>query len=298
MVLYYLGIFALMMALMLVYSMKKADKRGSKLFYKTHAVLFGVCCFIVSVIVLNNYKEEWLPQTKAWIKHQANPVRAMADELPSAELEPVFPLIEQFQMRSSVVLEAPIIQQYPQLPRGCEVTSLAMLLQFHGIDASKMKLADEIAKDDTPYKQTEDGVFFGNPAKGFVGDMYSLSNPGYGVYHQPIAELAETYAGDKVHDFSGGSFYEIFKHINNNHPVWVITNTAFKKLPKSSFQTWKTPQGPIDITMKEHSVLVTGYDETFIYFNDPLVNKQRKAPIDDFEEAWVQMGKQAITVIP
>jgi uncharacterized protein YvpB len=49
---------------------------------------------------------------------------------------------------------------------------------------------------------------------------------------------------------------------------------------------------------KLHSVLVTGYDQCYIYFNDPLANtKNKKAKIADFEATQVQLGRQAITYI-
>ncbi|WP_053218830.1 C39 family peptidase [Virgibacillus senegalensis] len=294
----FIFIFAILMTLMLTYFHHRNEKNSWRLFYKSYAMLFALCALTVSMMFLHHNRNAWLPTASVWLKEQANPVRALADELPSAELEPVFPLLEQFQLSDSKQLEAPLIQQYPELPRGCEVTSLAMLLQYNGIEVSKLELAKQIDKDATTYRRTESGIFFGNPSVGFVGDMYSLDKPGFGVYHEPVSKLAARYLGDRVHDFSGGHFYEILKHIHNEQPVWIITNSSFKKLPENDFQTWNTEQGSIKVTMKEHSVLVTGYDEKFIYFNDPLAKKQRKAPINDFKEAWVQMGKQAITVKP
>ncbi|MEZ2717523.1 hypothetical protein C2I17_18710 [Niallia circulans] len=200
-------------------------------------------------------------------------------------------------IKESVLLDAPIINQLPELPRGCEVTSLAMLLQYADVDVDKMTLAKQIKKDTTPYTRANGKIYYGHPNDGFIGDIYSLNGPGLGVYHKPIAALAEKYLPDSIVDFTGSDFEEIKNHLSNNRPVWVITNSTFKKLPESQFRTWNTPSGTVKITYSEHSVLITGYDETSIYFNDPLTGeKNKKAPIKDFEESWVQMGSQAITI--
>ncbi|WP_400242880.1 C39 family peptidase [Niallia sp. JL1B1071] len=200
-------------------------------------------------------------------------------------------------LKESVLLDAPIVNQLPELPRGCEVTSLAMLLQYADVDVDKMTLAKEIKKDSTPYVRENSTIYYGNPNDGFIGDMYSLNGPGLGVYHKPIAALAEQYLPGSIVDFTGSDFKEIKKHLSSNHPVLVITNSTFKKLPESEFRTWHTPSGTVKITYSEHSVLITGYDEKYIYFNDPLTEeKNKKAPITDFEESWVQMGSQAITI--
>ncbi|WP_117169118.1 C39 family peptidase [Paraliobacillus sediminis] len=208
------------------------------------------------------------------------------------------PIVENEPIHDAFQIDVPVIGQYPQLPRGCEVTSLAMLLNYAGINVDKMELATEIRKDSTPYKETKQQIYFGNPNQGFVGDMYDLSNPGYGVYHEPIADLAKKYLNDSVHDFSGSSFDQILYYISQGQPVWVITNATFEKLAPNAFQKWETPQGPVSITMREHSVLVTGYDQEYIYFNDPLNATKRKVSITSFEEAWIQMGRQAITILP
>jgi len=198
---------------------------------------------------------------------------------------------------SAVKLDAPLVAQMPELPRGCEVTSLTMLLLDAGVKANKMTLASQVRKDPTPYSKRNGQVYFGNPYSGFVGDMYSFSKPGLGVYHGPIADLAERYLPNRVIDFSGSHFEEIYKYLNNGKPVWVINNVLFDTVPSQYWQTWNTPAGKLAITYKEHSVLITGYDGQYIYFNDPLsVTKNRKVTISAFKRGWVQMGKQAISL--
>ncbi|WP_379971244.1 C39 family peptidase [Ectobacillus sp. sgz5001026] len=188
----------------------------------------------------------------------------------------------------------PFIQQLPELRRGCEVTSLTMLLQYNGIQTDKMKLAKEIER--VPFKQNQ---IHGNPNDGFVGDIYSTSNPGYGVYHKPIYRLAQTYAPNKVMDLTGRDIADIYKSVSMGSPVWVITNTTFEPLPDSEFETWSTKDGDVKITYHEHSVVIVGYDNNNVYVQDPLADGPKSAiPRDNFEKAWEQMGKQAIAIIP
>jgi len=127
-------------------------------------------------------------------------------------------------------LDAPFIRQMPELPRGCEVTSLAMLLGSQGVPVNKMTLAGQMKK--VPFKS---GGFYGNPYDGFVGNMYTYSQSGYGVYHGPIAALAERYLPGRVVDFTGSSAGEIYKKFDGGNPVWVVTNNVFKRLPSGFF---------------------------------------------------------------
>ncbi|MFE1242945.1 C39 family peptidase [Fictibacillus sp. NPDC058756] len=189
----------------------------------------------------------------------------------------------------------PLIMQKPELDRGCEVTSLAMLLQYAGVEVDKMELAEKVKKDTTRYQNENGAYYYGNPNDGFVGDIYTFDKMGYGVYHEPVAELAEEYLPGKVLDLSGGSFEEaVLKPLSGGKPVWIIINAKYQKLPISEFRTWNTPSGQVQITWNEHSVVVTGYDEDYVYFNDPL-GVATKAKRGGFEEAWTQMGSQAIT---
>lgn len=109
---------------------------------------------------------------------------------------------------SGAILDAPLIGQMPELPRGCEVTSLAMMLQDAGVKVNKMTLAYQVKKDPTPYRNVNGQIYFGNPNTGFVGDMYSFNKPGLGVYHGPIGELAKAYLPNRIVDFTGSKLFE------------------------------------------------------------------------------------------
>ncbi|PGM60031.1 hypothetical protein CN947_19665 [Bacillus cereus] len=198
------------------------------------------------------------------------------------------------EVKESAMIEGvPFIKQLPELPRGCEVTSLAMLLQHKGVQVDKMQLASEIYR--VPFEQ--DGLR-GNPYEGFVGNIYTKSEQGYGVYHQPIFTLAEKYVPEKVINLTGREVQDLYKVISSGSPVWVIANTTFKPLSEDSFETWNTSSGEVKITYYEHSVVVIGYDQNFVYMNDPLANNPRKAvPRAEFEKSWEQMGKQAIAIL-
>ncbi|MFC0477383.1 C39 family peptidase [Robertmurraya sp. GLU-23] len=203
------------------------------------------------------------------------------------------------QLKENVLLDAPIVKQFPELPRGCEVTSLAMLLQYKGIDIGKMELAERVIKNTTPLKKENGTIYWGNPNDGYIGDMYSYSNPGYGVYHKPIKKLAEEFLPGQIIDLTGRNFEELKTYLSLEIPVWVIINTTYQPLSENAFETWKTPSGEVKITYKEHSVLITGYDNKYIYFNDPITGiKNLAKPKDPFIEAWKQMGSQAISLLP
>jgi uncharacterized protein YvpB len=118
--------------------------------------------------------------------------------------------------------------------------------------------------------------------------------PGYAVYNGPIYNLARNYAGEEVINLTNHPFTDLLARVYQGEPVWIITTSSFA--PVSDFQTWKTPQGTIQISLSEHSVVITGYDANYIYVNNPYGIKNQKINRSTFEKAWVQMGSQAIVV--
>lgn len=203
------------------------------------------------------------------------------------------------ELTNNIKLQLPHILQKPELDRGCEVTSLAMILQYYGYNVTKLELAEQVKKDMTPYSVNKQGdIYYGNPYEGFVGDIYNIKKNGYGVYHGPIAELAKEYAGDKVIDLTGAEFEGILQMLDRGMPVWVVTNGAFKLLKEEEFQLWHTPTGIVKITKRMHAVVITGYDNQYIYINDPLyTSPNRKVNRAEFKASWEQMGNQAVIIL-
>ncbi|WP_248278318.1 C39 family peptidase [Bacillus sp. DNRA2] len=197
---------------------------------------------------------------------------------------------EEVKIAQEALLNVPLLNQMdaPQLKSGCEVTSLAMLLSYKGVEVSKNQLADEIAKVPFKYPTGENG----NPNFGFVGDM--ANGAGLGVYNRPIAELAEKYAGDRVINLTNQPFDVLLNEVAAGNPVWILTTKSFA--PVSDFKTWETPQGVVDITYSMHSVVITGYEPENIIINNPYGQKNQKWPRDSFIQAWQQMGSQAIVI--
>ena len=206
---------------------------------------------------------------------------------------------DKIHLPEKIKINVPQLMQLPELPRGCEVTSLAMIFEYYGKKTDKMELAQNIKKDTTPYQVDEKGrIHYGNPYEGFVGDMYNVDNAGYGVYHKPIAELASRYFKDKVIDLTGLEFQDILYFLSKGYPIWVVTNSTYKPLEESYFEIWHTPTGIVKITNKQHSVVITGYDSNHIYINDPLyTSPNRQVDKELFQTAWEQMGYQAITIL-
>lgn len=203
------------------------------------------------------------------------------------------PAVAHDTLPEKAILSAPFISQKPELPNGCEVSSLTMLLNSAGIPANKMQLAEKVKK--VPFSS---GTYQGNPNTGFVGNMYhgDTNHPGLAVYHGPIADLARQYLEGRVRDLSGNGWEQVERSIAAGSPVWVIVSIDFQPVPEDGWRTWHTRQGDIRVSFMEHSVLLTGYDEHYVYFNDP--QKERggsKAEKSAFIEAWKQFGNQAVT---
>lgn len=199
-------------------------------------------------------------------------------------------------LKPAAWIDVEAMDQNPELYDGCEVTSLAMLLAFAGHPVSKLDLADQITKDDTPEVDDAAGniVSWGDPNTGFVGDMTG-ANKGYGVNHGPIFKLLNANFPNHALDLTGKPFDQVLLQVSSGKPVIAWTTVDFA--PTSNWVSWQSKDGLVKATFDEHVVLIVGYNAAQILINDPLDGTAEKA-VDraQFIASWNQMGGQAVSI--
>lgn len=192
------------------------------------------------------------------------------------------------------MLDAPIFRQHPELPSGCEITSLSMLLHYAGVAKTKMELLPDMKRDTTPLRLGTSGSpeFWGNPNAGFVGDITGKAR-GFGIYHGALLPLLKKYVPTGT-DLTRSPYTKLEEKLSEGKPVLVWTTIDYQ-VP-STWIVWDTPTGPIETTFMEHAVLLVGYDEGNVYVNDPWTGKAKvRINKEQFIKTWEAMGRQALS---
>ncbi|MCP8617126.1 C39 family peptidase [Salirhabdus salicampi] len=192
-------------------------------------------------------------------------------------------------------LHVPLIAQNPELKYGCEVTSLAMILQYAGIQVDKMELANTIEKDHDPIKKNKNGDItdWGNPNDGFVGDMTG-KNAGYAVFDRPIVQLMEKYLPRRTVNLTGEPFSRLEEQIAKEKPVLVWTTGDYQQ--PNRWELWNHGDEQIETPLDLHAVVLVGYDENHVYLNDPLSEKKDvQVNKETFINSWKAMKMRAVS---
>jgi uncharacterized protein YvpB len=162
-------------------------------------------------------------------------------------------------------LDVPYISQLPDMPFGCEVVSVTMMLNYGGVAVSKEELAAGL-----PYAS--------DPNEGFTGNLYGNDNfsDGFGdggiIWPPALLGLVQSYQ-KSARDLTGESWATVRGHIDQGKPVCI----------------WFS-EGGLD-----HTVLLTGYSDATVWVNDPLVDKDVALDLNDFLTRWAQNGYRALS---
>lgn len=199
--------------------------------------------------------------------------------------------IDWMTMKQEQKLNVPLENQMPDLPNGCEVTSLSILMNYYGIKVSKNELAETIQHVDS---FTDGGKYRGNPHQGFVGHM-TIANAGWCVYNEPLYNVARKYTSH-IENITGSDFLSLLKLVSTGHPVMIITTTTFNKV--NNMQTWDTNTGKVNVTPSSHACVITGYSKPkkVVYVNNPYGYKNQPVNWKNLQASYNQQGRQALYI--
>ncbi|MBD5144735.1 MAG: C39 family peptidase [Ruminococcus sp.] len=203
---------------------------------------------------------------------------------------------------NSVYIDMENVLQLPELPVGCEITALTILLRHCGFDADKTDLAKNYLPVSWGNARYEDGKTYKDSFFDyFIGDPFSR---GYGCFAGAIEKAANSYIADH-----GGGF--TVKNISGSHPdvlydylaadVPVLCWATDGMIEPEFYETWydNATGEQLDWYLNEHCFVLAGFNMSadLVTLNDPM-----KGIIDyninRFETRYDQMHRQAIVIIP
>jgi uncharacterized protein YvpB len=202
----------------------------------------------------------------------------------------------------SAFIETVNILQNPELPTGCEVTALTMLLRFYGFDADKVLLADNYLPVSWGNARWENGKKYDDSFFDyFIGDP---KGRGYGCFAPAIITAADKYLEeedlvDKYNavNISGCTPEFLYRVVLSGNPVmcWATDGMIAPEYRESWYDNETGEQ--LDWYLNEHAFLLVGFDteKRLVYLSDPM-----KGDIfynmDKFELRFSEMHRQAVII--
>lgn len=187
--------------------------------------------------------------------------------------------------------------QHPSLPEGCEVTSLAAVLNYHNVTTDKLLLANQYL----PVSSLNDPIR--DPDVAYVGDPASI---GWYCFEAPLISCANDYLADVDSTLTASkgnltTMSDFIHSIDNNTPpiLWLTTNYSAPFL--ASQYTWNSGDTTFHPYHNLHVVTLVGYclEENLVYIADPLKPRGDlfvELDIDTFLDIYQAMGSRSVVV--
>ena len=181
------------------------------------------------------------------------------------------------------------ICQYPELPTGCEITSLTMVLNHYKYSVDKGTLSDKYLNKGKVGKV--------DPRKQFEGDPRDGNS--YGCYAPVIVDTANKYliehdSEKRAYDLTGTPLQELFKYTENLIPV--MTWCTYKLQPGHYSVTWNVDGKELTWYTPEHCMVLLGEEDGYVYMADPAYGKIKKYNRKLFEKRYNELFKQAVVI--
>ncbi|EON74458.1 C39 family peptidase [Lysinibacillus sphaericus] len=202
--------------------------------------------------------------------------------------------------RNEQELDVPIVMQNPELPHGCEITSLTAVLNYYGMNVTKLEMADTYLPKQN-FKIIGGQRFGPNPAHAFAGDPSDKATGMY-VFAAPIVKAAQAaieakQADLRVTDKSGASQEEILELVQEGVPVvtWVTLDLSKPKRKASKGWIYEGEPTQRDGYVNLHAVVLTGHLDGKVVVMDPLKGYVTYNE-DQFFKSYQELGSQAVAV--
>ncbi len=203
---------------------------------------------------------------------------------------------------NSVYIDMANILQNPELPVGCEITALTILLNYYGFNAEKTDMAKNYLPTSWGNPKTVDGKLYKDSFYDyFIGDPFSR---GYGCFSPAIERAANSYisshgGGYTVKNISGCHPDTLYEYLIAGTPVLCWATDGM--IEPEYYETWydNATGEQLDWYLNEHCFVLAGFNiaNSTVTLNDPMKGII-DYNIDKFEVRFKQMHSQAIVLIP
>lgn len=203
---------------------------------------------------------------------------------------------------NSVYIDMANILQNPELPVGCEITALTILLNYYGFNAEKTDMAKNYLPTSWGNPKTVDGKLYKDSFYDyFIGDPFSR---GYGCFSPAIEKAANSYisshgGGYTVKNISGCHPDTLYEYLIAGTPVLCWATDGM--IEPEYYETWydNATGDKLDWYLNEHCFVLAGFNiaNSTVTLNDPMKGII-DYNIDKFEVRFKQMHSQAIVLIP
>ena len=204
----------------------------------------------------------------------------------------IVPSEEYMKMASSHLINIEHISQYPELPSGDEITSLAMVLAYLNYDVDKCDLCDLYLKKGPVGFTDFNEANVGNPRNAY--NSYGCLPP---VLIDSATKFISVNGGqNKAYDYSGKNVESLYYEVSKGNPiiVWVCEN--FDITPSIS-RIWVVDGKQLYLKSNMASMVLVGYDyeKNTVTLANPA-GTVFEIDMDLFEERYLEMGAYSIAV--
>lgn len=186
------------------------------------------------------------------------------DPVPEHETVPTSYLIDDFE----------VIFQESELPTGCEITAMTMVLNYYGFDVDKVTMATEYLPI-LPYTLYYDdyGTLIGNDLYNyFLGDPATTGGVTCGAGAITFASNSYLESQDTTLtavDMTGIEPSEMYEYVRQGIPVMVFVTIGM--VDREITQEWYTVDGRLcNYSTSDHGAVLIGYTDDTVTLADPI----------------------------